>query len=120
MLRALEHHRSALPGHVDDALDAQQVRPAQGRERLERRVQSLPGEGLFEPEAEGMDAWAFSTPKLVDQVRASGFICIHKKDRFYWTDLVVEHGVPYKLPHGPAVVRYGAMIATVEEHEREK
>src|SRR5438045_5471109 len=39
VLRALQHHRPALAFDVDDALDPQEVRPAQLTERLERRVQ---------------------------------------------------------------------------------
>src|SRR5204862_1135611 len=55
VLRALEHDRAALAFDADDALDPQQVRPAQLTERLERRVQPVPGERFIEPQAKRMN-----------------------------------------------------------------
>jgi membrane-associated PAP2 superfamily phosphatase len=47
MPHALYDHRS--PFHVDNALDAQHVLPAQGNQQLHRSRKRWPGEGLVEP-----------------------------------------------------------------------
>ena len=52
MLRSLQHHGSTLAHHVHDPLHTQQIGPAQGSQRLKRRVQPVPVEGLVEPQAE--------------------------------------------------------------------
>src|SRR5207253_7756452 len=55
VLRSLQHDGTAFTYHVNDTLDAQQIRTTQRSERLQRRIQLLPGEWLVEPQTERID-----------------------------------------------------------------
>ena len=71
VLGGLQDHRPGFAFDVDDALHPQQVRAAQRGERLQRRVQAVPGEGLIESQAEGTDRSVVIARELLSEIRVS-------------------------------------------------
>ena len=70
VLGALQHDRTALAFDVDDALDPQEVGPAQLTERLERRVQPIPGERFVEPQTKRADRGVVASESFLSARRA--------------------------------------------------